>query len=88
MEKPIVKVDLQGPDGNVFSLMQHARNAIIMAIRRPGFRFGRTAEERARDRQNAEIVIGRMTREVMHCRTYGDALDTIRKYVTIQDERR
>lgn len=88
MEKPIITVDLQGPDANVFSLMEHARNAIITAVRRPGFRLGRTAEELARDRQNAEIVAEQMTREVMHSHTYGDALDIIRKYVTIQDERR
>lgn len=36
MEKPIIEVDLQGPDGNVFALTAKARAAILSDVRRLG----------------------------------------------------
>ncbi len=86
MDKPIIEVDLQGPDGNVFALMAKARVAIISAVRRPGFRAKAPAEELARNQQNAEVVAQLMMQEVMQAHSYTEALDVIRRYVTIREE--
>jgi len=82
MEKPIVKVDLQGPDGNVFALMRMARAAIIAAVPRGG-----NSTQRRWKREAAECEADRMMKAVMRTHSYDEALEVIRRYVTIQDER-
>lgn len=83
MEKPIVKVDLQGPDGNVFALMRAARAAMLAAVPRGG-----TAVQRRWKREAAEGEADRMMKAVMQTHSYDEALEVIGRYVTIQDERR
>lgn len=83
MEKPIIKVDLQGPDGNVFALMRMARAAIMAAVQRGG-----NSTQRRWKREAAERESSRMMEAVMQAHSYDEALEVIRRYVTIQDERR
>lgn len=86
MEKPIIEVDLQGPDGNVFALMAEARVAILSDVRRLGFQTRKSREEQDRDRAHAEFVAGQMMREVMQTHTYDGALAIIRRYVNIKQK--
>lgn len=83
MEKPIVKVDLQGSDGNVFALMQMARAAILAAVPRGG-----NPTERRWKREHAQDDASEMMKAVMQTHSYDEALEVIGGYVTIQDERR
>lgn len=83
MEKPIIKVDLQGPDGDVFALMNKARAAIIAAVPRGG-----NPTQRRWKREAAQLEASKMMKAVMQTHSYNEALDVIREYVTIQDERR
>lgn len=86
MEKPIIEVDLQGPDGNVFALMAEARVAILSNVRRLGLQTRKSREEQDRDRAHAEFVAGQMMREVMQTHTYDGALAIIRRYVNIKQK--
>lgn len=86
MEKPIIEVDLQGPDGNVFALMTEARVAILSNVRRLGLQTRKSREEQDRDRAHAEFVAGQMMREVMQTHTYDGALAIIRRYVNIKQK--
>ncbi len=86
MEKPIIEVDLQGPDGNVFALMAEARIAILSGVRRLGLQTRKSREEQDRDRAHAEFVAGQMMREVMQTHTYDGALAIIRQYVNIKQK--
>lgn len=86
MEKPIIEVDLQGPDGNVFALMAEARVAILSDVRRLGLQTRKSREEQDRDRAHAEFVAGQMMREVMQTHTYDGALAIIRRYVNIKQK--
>ena len=83
MEKPIIKVDLQGPDGNVFALMFKARAAMIAAV--PP---GRNSTQRRWKREAAHLEAAKMMKAVMQSHSYDEALDAISKYVMIKDERR
>ncbi len=83
MEKPIIKVDIQGLDGNVFALMAKARAAIIAAVP-PG---GNSTQRRWK-REAAHLEVAKMMKSVMQAHSYDEALNAISKYVTIQDERR
>lgn len=83
MEKPIVKVDLSGPDGNVFALMQAARAAMLAAVPRGG-----NPTERRWRREHAQGDASEMMEAVMQTHSYDEALEVIGRYVTIQDERR
>ena len=60
MEKPIIKVDLQGPDGNVFALMFKARAAMIAAVP-PG---GNSTQRRWK-REAAHLEVAKMMKAVM-----------------------
>ncbi len=84
MEKPIIKVDLQGPDGNVFALMFKARAAMIAAAIQPG----ESSTQRRWKREAAQREASEMKKSVLEAHSYDEALDAISKYVTIQDERR
>lgn len=86
MEKPIIEVDLQRPDGNVFALMAEARVAILSDVRRLGLQTWKSREEQDRDRAHAEFVAGQMMREVMQTHTYDGALAIIRRYVNIKQK--
>ncbi|WP_304947934.1 hypothetical protein [uncultured Alistipes sp.] len=86
MEKPIIEVDLQGPDGNVFALMAEARVAILSDVRRLGLQTRKSREEQDRDKAHAEFVAGQMMREVMQTHTYDGALAIIRRYVNIEQK--
>jgi hypothetical protein len=86
MEKPIIEVDLQGPDGNVFALMAKARAAILSDVRRLGFQTRKSREEQDRDKAHAEFVAEQMMREVMQTHTYDGALTIIRRYVNIKQK--
>lgn len=86
MEKPIIQVDLQGPDGNVFALMAKARAAILSDVRRLGFQTRKSREEQDRDKAHAEFVAEQMMREVMQTHTYDGALTIIRRYVNIKQK--
>lgn len=86
MEKPIIEVDLQGPDGNVFALMAEARVAILSDVRRLGLQTRKSREEQDRDRAHAEFVAEQMMREVMQTHTYDGALAIIRRYVNIKQK--
>lgn len=86
MGKPIIEVDLQGPDGNVFALMAEARVAILSDVRRLGLQTRKSREEQDRDRAHAEFVAGQMMREVMQTHTYDGALAIIRRYVNIKQK--
>lgn len=86
MEKPIIQVDLQGPDGNVFALMAKARTAILSDVRRLGFQTRKSREEQDRDKAHAEFVAEQMMREVMQTHTYDGALTIIRRYVNIKQK--
>lgn len=81
MEKAIVEVDLQGPDGNVFALMAKARAAMIAAVPHTG-----SATQRRWNREKAEVEAGRMMTAVMQSHSYDEALSVIRQYVTIQEK--
>ncbi len=83
MEKPKIKVDLQGPDGNVFALMFKARAAMIAAVP-PG---GNSTQRRLK-REAAHLEAAKMMKAVMQSHSYDEALNVISKYVTIKDERR
>ncbi len=83
MGKPIIKVDLQGPDGNVFALMAKARAAMIAAVPRGG-----NSTQRRWKREAAYLEAAKMMKSVMQSHSYDEALDAISEYVTIQDERR
>lgn len=83
MEKPIVKVDLSGPDGNVFALMQMARAAMLAAVPRGG-----NPTERRWRREHAQGDASEMMKAAMQTHSYDEALEVIGRYVTIQDERR
>lgn len=83
MEKPIVKVDLSGPDGNVFALMQMARAAMLAAVPHGG-----NPTERRWKREHAQGDASEMMKAVMQTHSYDEALEVIGRYVTIQDERR
>ena len=86
MEKPIIEVDLQGPDGNVFALMAEARVAILSDVRRLGLQTRKSREEQDRDKAPAEFVGGQLMREVMQTHTYDGALAIIRRYVNIEQK--
>ena len=86
MEKPIIEVDLQGPDGNGFALMAKARAAILSDVRRLGFQTRKSREEQDRDKAHAEFVAEQMMREVMQTHTYDGALTIIRRYVNIKQQ--
>ncbi|WP_418981704.1 hypothetical protein [Alistipes sp.] len=79
MEKPIVKVDLQGPDGNVFTLMRAARAAMLAAVPRGG-----NPTERRWKREHAEGDASEMMKAVMQSHSYDEALKIIGQYVTIR----
>lgn len=79
MEKPIIEVDLQGPDGNVFALMVKARVAMIAAVPCEG-----SISQRQWNREKAEAY--EMMQTVMQSHSYGEALSVIRQYVTIQEK--
>lgn len=81
MEKPIIEVDLQGPDGNVFALMMKARAAMIAATQREG-----TVFQRQWNREKAEAEAYGMMRAAMQSHSYDEALSVIRQYVTIQEK--
>lgn len=86
MEKAIIEVDLQGPDGNVFALMAKARAAILSDVRRLGSQTRKSREEQNRDKAHAEFVAEQMMREVMQTHTYDGALTIIRQYVNIKQK--
>lgn len=81
MGKPIIEVDLQGPDGNVFALMAKARASIIAAVPRGG-----TSTQRRWKREAAQCEANRMMKAVMQTHSYEEALAVIRQYVTIQEK--
>lgn len=81
MEKPIIEVDLQGPDGNVFALMAEARIAMIAAAQREG-----TVFQRQWNREKAEAKAYGMMRAAMQSHSYDKALSVIRQYVTIREK--
>ena len=83
MEKPIIIVDLQGSEGNVFALMVKARAAMIAAVPRGG-----NSTQRRWKREAAQVEVARMMKAVMQAHSYDEALDAIGEYVTIQSERR
>lgn len=79
MGKPIIDVDLQGPDGNIFALLVKARSAIIAAVTRGG-----NSTQRRLKREAARFEADKMMKAVMQTHSYNEALDEIQKYVTIQ----
>ncbi|BFL28564.1 hypothetical protein K320107C7_09790 [Alistipes shahii] len=81
MEKPIIEVDLQGPDGNVFALMAEARAAMIAAVPCEG-----SVSQRQWNREKAEAKAYGMMRAMMQSHSYDEALSVIRRYVTIQEK--
>lgn len=81
MEKPVIEVDLQGPDGSVFALMAKARTALMTAIPLHGM-----VEQRQRRWAEAAGKADKMMRAVMQSHSYDEALSVVRQYVTIQEK--
>gem|GEM_PF-3573267 len=58
----------------------------MAAARRPGFHDSRAHAEFNGRMQNAGAVAQIMMQEVMQAHSYAEALDVIRRYVTIREE--
>jgi len=73
MKKPICKIDLSGPEGNVFTVMAKVHAALVLA--------GQEAE--AEDFFVQALSGQLLDRDEKPLGTYQDVLDLVRKYVEL-----
>ena len=80
MERPIIELDLKGPEGNIFYILLEACRAIEHSALDGVVPW----EQRKLKISNAQFMVTAMHRRVQQAKNYEDALSIIEEYVTIK----